>query len=127
MKSGLTKYWTYQLLGWGLFIFINVFFAFTFDKFTFNLIGRLMIFVGLGFGFSHLMRSAIIRSNVLLKPLQQQLVGFMFITLIFAFTIACIQSFLTQLFSLRARQENSFTETKVLLSNTFYAFVYLFM
>ena len=127
MKTRMSKYWAYQMLGWGLFIFINVFFAYTFDKFNFNFIARLMIFVSLGFGISHLMRYAIIQSNVLLRPLQQQLVGFIFITLIFSFTVGCLESLLTDLFDIRSRQEKTYTETKIIISNTFSSFVYLFM
>ena len=127
MKTGLSKYWTYQLLGWGLFIFINVFFALTFDRFNFMFISRLMIFVGLGITLSHVMRYAIIRSNVLMRPLQQQLVGFVLINLIFAFTIGCLESFLTDVFNLRSKTENSSSEIKVIISNMVPAFVYLFM
>ena len=127
MKSRLSKYWAYQFLGWGLFIFINVFFAFTFDKFNYNFIGRLLIFVSLGFMISNFMRYAIIRTNVLMRPLQQQLVGFILITLIFAFTIGCLESLLTQIFDLRGKQEKTFRETKIIISNTFSSFVYLFM
>ena len=127
MRSGISKYWAYQLLGWGLFIFINVFFAFTFDKLILDFIGRLLIFVGLGFTISNLMRYAIIRSNILLKPLQQQLVGFILITLIFAFVIGCLESLLTEFFGLRSKSEKSSSETKIIIINTFASFVYLFM
>src|SRR4051812_15328064 len=127
MKMGVSKYWAYQLIGWGLFIFINVFFAFTFDKFNFNFIGRLLIFVGLGFTVSHVMRYAIIRSNVLLRPLQQQLLGFILITLIFSLLVGSLESLLTEIFRLRSRQEEGITETKIIFSNTFSSFVYLFM
>jgi len=127
MKQMLSRYWAYQFFGWGLFILINVFFAFTFEKFTLNFIGRLLIFVSLAFTISHLMRYGIIRSNVLMRPIQQQLVGFIVITLIFAITVGYLESLLTQIFDLRSRQEKSFTESKIIISNTFSSFVYLFM
>jgi len=127
MRKRFAKYWAYQVVGWGLFIFINAFFAYTFDKFNGNFIGRLVIFVGLGIVFSHMMRYAIIRSNVLMKPLQQQLIGFVVITSVFALAVGSLQSFLTYIFDLRSRQEQTFSETKIIISNTFSCFVYLFM
>lgn len=123
----MSRYWSYQIVGWGLFIFINAFFAFTFDKFNLNFIGRLVIFVGLGVIFSHFMRYIIIRSNLLMKPLQQQLIGFIIITLLFAFTVGCLESLLTKLFDIRSRQEKTFTENKIIITNTFSSFVYFFM
>ncbi|MEJ7769225.1 MAG: histidine kinase [Chitinophagaceae bacterium] len=127
MKSGFPKYWVYQVVGWGLFIFINAFFAFTFEKFNFNFTARLMIFVGLGLVFTHFMRYVIRRSNVMLLPLQQQLVAFIFITLIFAFTVGLLETWLSSLFDVRNNQERELTSSKIIISNAFYAFVYFFM
>lgn len=127
MKVSLYKYWFYQTVGWGLLIFINAFFAYTFDKLDVDFSGRLAIFVGLGVCFSHMMRYAIIRSNVLIKPLQQQLIGFIFVTMVFAFATGLLESLLTRLFDLKNAQEKTFSETKMIISNTFSAFVYLFM
>ncbi|MEO5996959.1 MAG: histidine kinase [Chitinophagaceae bacterium] len=127
MKIKLPKYWVFQTVGWGLFILINAFFAYTFEKFSLYFVLKLIIFVGLAVIFSHIMRAAIIRTGVLLKPLQQQLIGFVVITLFFALTVGALESLLTQLFDLRSPQEQKFTETKILISNAFLSFVYLFM
>ncbi len=127
MNARVSKYWFYQGVGWGLFIFINAFFASTFDKFNAIFSGRLVIFVGLGICFSHLMRHAIIRSSLLIKPLQLQLIGFVLITVTFAMATGSLESLLTRLFYLRTYQEKTFTETKIIISNTFSSFVYFFM
>ncbi|MEJ7737857.1 MAG: histidine kinase [Chitinophagaceae bacterium] len=127
MKTRLAKYWVFQIVGWGLFVLIYVFFALTFDQFDVIFIKRLIIFVGLGVFFSHIMRYAIIRSNLLMKPLQQQIIGFIFITLIFALSVGCLESLLTNLFNLRSKQEKSFTETKFIITTSIASFVYLFM
>lgn len=127
MKFKVPKYAVYQIAGWGLFILINVFFAFTFDKFNLNFINRLIIFVGLGITFSHFMRYAIRRSNVLLRPLQQQLASFIFITVVFAFAVGSVETWMTYIFGIRNSQERSLPESKIIIENAFYAFVYLFM
>ena len=127
MKIRIPEYWIYQMVGWGLFIFINVFFAITFDKFNTEVIERLMIFVGLGATFSHLMRYAIRQSNLLLKPLNQQLVGFVMITLIFSFAVSSVETWLTDVLSISNNTERGTRTIEIVMSNVFYSFVYLFM
>jgi len=127
MTIRVPKYWTFQLVGWGLFILMYVFMAFTFEKITLNWVARLIIFVGLNVAFSHFMRSAIVRTNVLLKPLKQQLIGLVIITLSFSLTVGVFESMVTYLLDLRSPQEEKFTESKVLITNAFHSFVYLFM
>ena len=127
MKLKIPEYWIYQMVGWGLFIFINVFFAITFDKFNNEVIERLMIFVGLGAIFSHIMRHAIKQSTLLLKPLNQQLVGFVFITLIFSFAVSSVETWLTDVLSVSNDQERGTRKIEIVMSNVFYSFVYLFM
>lgn len=127
MKSGLPKYWIYQVVGWGLFIFINIFFAFTFDKLTSTVTARLLIFVGLGIFFTHVMRYLIQRSNIMLRPLQQQLIGFIIITLIFAFTVGLLETGLSSKFHVRYTHEKGLTNSKIIIINAFYSFVYFFI
>ncbi len=127
MKIRIPEYWIYQIIGWGLFIFINVFFAITFDKFNEEVIERLAIFVGLGAIFSHVMRYAIKQSNLLLKPLNQQLVGFVFITVIFSFAVSSVETWLTDVLSVSNDQERGTRKIEIVMSNVFYSFVYLFM
>src|SRR5688500_7753332 len=99
MKVRISKYLAYQIVGWGVFIFINTFFAYTFDRFDLDFTLRLLIFVGLGITFSHLMRFVILQSNILIRPLQQQLFGFIFITLVFAFAVGTMATWLTKAFN----------------------------
>src|SRR4028118_885721 len=126
MIKGFSKYVIYQITGWGLFFFINVFFAVTFDRFNLNYIGRLSIFVTLGVIFSHFMRFAIIRSNLLMKALQNQLVGFILITLIFALSVGSLETIISRVFQNRSAREAELSETAVLISNPFFSFIYLF-
>ena len=117
----------YQLTGWGLFICINLFFALVFGKFNFELIARLSIFVGLGVIISHLMRYAIIRSHLLMKPVQHQLVGFLVMTFIFACILGYVEFLLTQVFGVNSRQEANMGVARTIISNIFVSSVYLFI
>ena len=77
------RYWVFQLAGWGVFALINIFFALLFDRFTPGVFQRLLFFVEMGILFSHLMRETIVRANILLKNLQQQMLSFFILTIIF--------------------------------------------
>ena len=93
MQRSLTsRYWLFQSIGWGLFTLINIFFAFLFSKLDLNLLLRLLFDVEIGILFTHLMRQAITRSGVLMKSLQQQVIIFIVLTVIFAFFIASVVS-----------------------------------
>ncbi len=127
MNIKIPKYWIFQIVGWGLFILMYVFFAFTFEKITLNFMGKLIIFVGLGVGFSHIMRATIKRTNVLLRPLQQQLIGLVIITLFFSLTVGVLESLFTYLFDLTSVPEEKFTKTKIIINNAFLSLIYLFM
>lgn len=123
----IPKYWLYQLFGWGMFILINTFFAVTFDRFTGAFVGRLVTFVCVGLAFTHLMRNVIWRSKILQRPLNMQLIGLILITLFFSVLVGIVDSQLTSLFGFRIESEENIGETQVIISNAFYAFVYLFM
>jgi len=102
------RYWIFQLCGWGLFALINIFFAYSFDKmgsaeeqekFYF----RLIIFIVNGFLFSHLMRYIIIGFNLLQRRLEFQLILFTFITVVFAFVAAILESSVLVQFGLESK------------------------
>jgi sensor histidine kinase YesM len=121
------KYWVFQAIGWGMFVLTNTFFAFTFDRFDIDFIGRLIIFVCIGLLFTHLMRHVIWRTRILMRPLNMQIIGFILITLFFSVMVGIVDSLLTSVFGIRIEQEEQIGETQVIISNSFYAFVYLFM
>jgi sensor histidine kinase YesM len=123
----IPKYWIFQAAGWGMFIFINIFFAVTFERFNLSIVGRLTIFVGIGLLFSHFMREVIRRSNILQRSLNYQIIGFILITVLFAIIVGVFDSFLTKVFQVRNTQEKGLSESEVIIANAFYAFVYFFM
>jgi len=123
----IPKYWMFQAAGWGMFMTMNIFFAVTFDKFTPAMIGRLVIFVGIGLLFSNIMRMVIQRSKIMQRSLNQQIFGFILITLIFAVIVGIFESLLTGIFQLRNSAEVLQSESEVILGNAFYSFIYLFI
>jgi sensor histidine kinase YesM len=130
MRSGNARYWLFQAIGWGLFAFIYLFFAFVFDKLEWKFTNRLFIFIGLGLILTHLMRWVIWRANVLMRPLQSQIINLIIITLIFTFLLGTSETFMQEVFNL-APKEATTNETipvfKRILDNSFHSFVYLFM
>jgi LytS/YehU family sensor histidine kinase len=121
------KYWLFQAFGWGMFILINTFFAVTFDRLNGAFIGRLVTFVCIGLIFTHLMRHVIWRTRILQRSLNLQIIGFILITLFFSVVVGIVDSLLTTIFGIRIESEEHIGETQVIISNSFYAFVYLFM
>jgi two-component system, LytTR family, sensor kinase len=125
--SRLPKYWLFQAAGWSMFIVTNIFFAVTFDKLNPTMIGRLIVFVCIGISFSHIMRIVIRRSNILQRPLNQQIFGIIGITVLFSVIVGIFESMFTSLFQLRNSQENLQPESEVIISNAFFCFVYFFI
>lgn len=130
MQIGRRLYWVFQLVGWGMFAFVHVFFAFVFDKIEWKFSFRLIIFIGSGLLLSHVMRWVIHRTNVLIKPLQNQIISFIFITLVFAMFLGISETYLQQYFNIPLRQAGTnkpIAVPKLILNNAFYSFVYLFI
>lgn len=92
MKPSLSRYWTFQLVGWGVFALINIFFALVYNLFSVKMLLRLIFFVEIGILFTHLMREAILKINLLMRKLQQQIVIFLMLTIVFGLLWACVQT-----------------------------------
>lgn len=132
--SGNSRYWLFQLGGWGLFALINLFFAFSFDKLGTHddrviFFGRLAIFVSSGLVFTHIMRYVIIGINILQKRLESQLFQFLIITLIFAVVASTLDNLLLINFDLQNKTEREYKNSLILLtlSGAFYFFLYFFI
>ncbi len=81
MEKKRKRYWFFQLIGWGSFALINIFFAFSFDKLTSDFFYRLLIYLLLGVIVSHGMRELVIRFGILQRPLRKQFLLFLLLTL----------------------------------------------
>lgn len=130
MRSGKPRYWLFQLSGWGLFAFIYLFFAFIFNSLEWKFTNRLLIFIGLGLVFTHIMRLVILHANILMKPLKAQIISLILITMIFTFLLSASETFTQQFFGL-AQMDRSTKEAipvfKRILDNAFHSSVYLFI
>lgn len=123
-------YWLFQLFGWGVFILVNVFFAYTFDKFDIKFGYRILVYLGLGITLSHIMRWVINRSKILTKPIEQQVLGFIFITFIFSFGLGIFETYTLKYFGLLHKagaSEKSLEFSKLILSSAFSSFFYFFI
>ena len=127
MRIGNSKYWLFQVAGWGLFALINVFFAYSFQRLgdsesRYVIFTRLGIFVFLGIFFTHLMRFVIIRLNTLQKPIEKQILQFLLVTIIFAMIASSFYMEACSRFNLLNHQEKEFTDQPLLLilSGAFY-------
>jgi two-component system LytT family sensor kinase len=126
-RSFLSRYWIFQLAGWGLFAALNVFFAFLFSKYNPVLLQRLVFDVEMGILFSHIMREVILRSELLIKPLRQQITIFVILTLVFSLLIASIVSPYEFLGKLKLGQDGEPVPYKELLFTNLVSFFTLML
>jgi hypothetical protein len=92
MRLKLNRYWTFQIVGWGLFGLINVFFAFIFGQFRPAMLCRLLFFLEIGIVSSHFMRQIIRKNNLLLRAINQQIILLLILTLLFASFFSLVQT-----------------------------------
>ena len=90
MQKKWIQYWLFQLIGWGSFTLMNIFFAFSFDKLNPEFFWRLGVILVVGVGISHMMREVIFRFGILQKNLNKQVLQFFVVT----FCLALIASFI---------------------------------
>ena len=90
MRKKWIQYWLFQLIGWGSFALINIFFAFSFDKLNQEFFWRLGVILVVGVVVSHMMREVIFRFGILQKNLNKQILQFFVLT----FCLALIASFI---------------------------------
>ncbi len=123
----LSTYWLYQLLGWGGFIIINMFFAYTFDRFDSRFLYRIFIYVALGVLFSHIMRYTIRRLNLLMQPLQQQIINFIILTIVFSTLLGATEAFGSRYLHIENSGAKKYELSIIILNNSFYAFLFFFI
>ena len=131
MRIGNSRYWFFQVIGWGMFALINTFFAYSFDKLSDQearrvYFGRLGVFVLLGLILTHIMRYVIIRMNTLQKSLERQIFQFLIITVCFSVFASYFDMGLLRRFDMLNKNEKEFLGNSFLLvlSGAFYFFIY---
>ncbi len=131
----ISKYWIFQIAGWGAFALVNTFFAYSFEKLNDKqdvllFFGRLGIFVALGLVITHLMRFVIIRLNTLQQPFEKQILQFLLITFLFSVVVSYFNTKLLAQYGWLSASEIQIQKKNLLLlvmSGAFYFFVYFFI
>lgn len=131
----LQRYWFFQMIGWGSFALINIFFAYLFNVFEKEaeiepFLGRLGVYIVLGVLSTHLMRYFIIRLNILQKTFEHQVLQFFIVTLFFTLLFSYVDIQLIARYGwLKAVEKPLFAGNLFLLilSNGFYCFILLFI
>lgn len=101
MRFHINRYWVFQFSGWGLFALINIFFSIVFRQYDEVAFQRIVFYAEAGIIVSHLMRETIHLSGIMLKPIRQQIISFILLTLIFGFVTACVVSPYESIYNLR--------------------------
>jgi two-component system LytT family sensor kinase len=129
MLKRMSTYWLYQLFGWGMVVLTNLFFAYTLDKLDDKFLPKVLIYAALGCIFSHIMRTIINRSHILIKPIQQQIMGFIFITICFSFGLGFLETFIFKSLDLlhKTAQGKTLPLFKIVINSVFDSFGYLFI
>jgi sensor histidine kinase YesM len=129
-----SRYWAFQAAGWGAFVLINTFFAFSFNALrnareAEQWLGRLVVFIFLGIFFTHLMRFVIIQLNTLQKAFDKQILQFLAITLFFSLVGATAYVFLIGNLDWLKASEVKYYETNLfllILNHASFFFLYFF-
>jgi len=125
--SSVPKYWLFQLLGWGLFTGINIFFAISFNLYDRKFVGKLVVYVVVGLIFTHLMRICIRSIKLLERSTNWQMIGFLLVSLFFALIIGGVETYLGILLQLEYKEELKMDAFQKVASNIFTSLVYLFI
>src|SRR5947209_9406253 len=123
------RYWVFQMVGWGVFALINLFFAFVFEQIDENgiLFCRLLFFVEIGILLSHLMRSTIKRNSLLLRPINQQIILFVILTLLYSVALSLAQSIFESYYRLIVSKGEAVPFHILYYLNLWSAFILLFI
>ena len=102
MLKRISTYWLCQFVGWGASLAISTFFYLTLSvRKVDHFLLMITISVLLGMLVTHIMRMVIQEYRVLYKSLQQQIILFIILTLVFAIVYACADVALEKLLNLR--------------------------
>jgi len=113
------RYWICQITGWGLFALINIFFGAIFSRIAADFAIRLIIFIGAGFLFSHLLRIMFKKTNILQKSFIHQITSSILIIILFAVLSGVVAFGLNKYFNVLSATERQFSALKVILGNSF--------
>lgn len=90
----ISKYWLFQICGWGANIALSLFFIITLGKFTTIYAESLVLTCVMGVILTHIMRLQIHKIGLLQKPLKKQILFFIFLTLLYAIIFGICSDFI---------------------------------
>jgi len=127
MNSHYSKYWLFQAGGWLGFAGIYLFIAASLNILSSAYVERMAIFVTVGILITHMMRWVIHRVDLLLKPLNKQVIGFVLLTFIFAVIFSGIEIGAYNLFNLETQDMRRDNFVSELVKFSFNAFILIFI
>jgi len=128
MKRYLSRYWICQLGGWGTNFAISVFAYLNLSDRKINHFYELItISVVLGILFTHIMRMIIKEYQFLNKPIKNQILYFILVTIIFAAIYACADVGFEKLFNLRSNAASKISLMNEITRNFINCFFLLFI
>lgn len=126
-STSALRYWAFQLCGWGAVALVHIFFAFLFNQLEEWVVYRLMVYIVLGIITSHLMRRVIRSNEVLLRPINQQIILLMLLTLSFSMLLALGQSAFERNYELVKKDGIPLDFYLLYVRNLMTAFIYVFI
>ena len=127
MNSHYSKYWLFQAVGWLGFAGIYFFIAASLNILSSAYVERMAIFVTVGILITHMMRWVIHRVDLLLKPLNKQVVGFVLLTFIAAVIFSAIEISAYNAFNLETQDMRRSNFVSELVKFSFNAFILIFI
>jgi len=125
--NSISKYWLFQSLGWGVFIAINLFFAFTYNTMDEVNVLRLAVYVTLGVLTTHIMRMAYGAIRWLNRPINLQLIGFALFSIAFGLGFGLLDMLAAVELSLETPQELKLSLWQKVFANAFNAISVIFV
>lgn len=128
MKISLYKYWVCQLGGWGANFAISVFYYLNLSvRKIDNFYLLITISVLLGLLFTHTMRMIIMEYQFLNKPITNQILYFIIVTIVFAILYACADVGLEKILNLRDKGAPKISVLNEITRNSINNFFLLFI
>jgi len=104
-QDRMTRYWQFQVGGWGLLVLSNLVFLISIDRLDANDVERLILGFLLGIGCTHVMRSFIVRYRLMSLPLEKLIPAFLLLTLCFAVVGGITESWIRLQLGINIRPE----------------------
>lgn len=126
MKIPISKYWLCQIGGWSCFILLYTFFYFTLQiKDQPNFFLQLFFEAIQGLIVTHTMRMVIKETNLLEQKLSIQIIGLIFLTLIFAIFFATVNITTEQLLKIESPMMAKHSYSNKIIRTSFGCFLFL--